>query len=102
MAPVFTGSKLTTVEVGSDWAPIPGDLGEATGKARIRAAEDGIAIEPSSLEEWLEKIEVQVAEKEALEPNGWFSDGSTITYMLDDLPKQRPLRTLLHVRTGGR
>ena len=99
-ATVFTGSKPVPLTLTNEWTPLPADLADIKEAMRIKAGEDGIAIEPASIETWLEKIELQVSDKEVVESNGWFSDGTTINYMFDSLPKERPLKATLTVRTG--
>jgi len=99
-ATVFTGTKPVPVTLTGEWIPLPADIADIKDKMRIKAADDGIAIEPSSLETWLEKIEIQIADDQVVESNGWFSDGATITYMFDELPKERPLKATVTVRTG--
>ena len=83
-----------------EWLPLPADMADLKEKMRIKAGDDGIAVEPSTLETWVEKIEIQIADNQVVESNGWFSDGTTITYMFDELPKDRPLKATLTLRTG--
>lgn len=99
-ATVFTGSKPLPLALTGDWQNLPADAADLKAPARIRATDDGVAIEPASIEAWLEKIELQTGDKEVVESNGWFSDGSTINYMFDGLPKERPLKATLTLRTG--
>lgn len=111
MATVFSGIKPVGLSIGEEWSDLPTELNvadfdgpdaDAPPKMRIRATDEGIAIEPADFEDRLEKIEIRVDEEEVLESNGWFSDGTTITYMFDGLPKERPLKATLTVRTGVR
>ena len=97
---VYTGVKSVPLEVGKEWSPLPaGAVPEGT-NARIRLTEDGFAIEPASLESTIDKLEVRTGPNEVVDSNGWFSDGSVITYMFDDVPAQGPVKATITVRTG--
>ena len=98
-AMVYTGVTDAALEVGNEWTPL--NSTEAGLKdARIRAGEDGLELKPAEAEEWIDSLQVQVGEREAIETNGWFSDGETLTYMLEDLPAARPLKVHVKLRTG--
>lgn len=97
---VFTGVTPAKIDVGAEWSPLPAEIAQSNPKARIHATDNGIAIEPASLEASIEKIEIQSGPNEVVESNGWFADGTTITYMFDDMPKERPAKLTLSVRTG--
>lgn len=101
-ATVFTGVKPLSIDAGAEWTALPVEMTQGDAKARIRATDDGIAIEPASLEAAIEKIELQTGPNEQVDSNGWFADGTTITYMFDELPKQKPVKLMLTVRTGVR
>jgi hypothetical protein len=98
-ATVYTGMKDVAMDVTSEWTPLT-STEPGLKDARIRAGEDGLELKPAETEEWIDSLQVQVGEREAVEANGWFSDGETLTYMLEDLPEARPLKVRFKVRTG--
>lgn len=97
---VYTGVMPVKIDIGAEWSPLPAEIAQSNPKARIHATDEGIAVEPALLEASIEKVELQTGPNEVVESNGWFADGTTITYMFDDMPKQRPAKLTLTVRTG--
>jgi hypothetical protein len=99
-ATIFTGSKPLPLEIGAEWLALPPDATQPGKPPRVRATEEGLLFEPAEIEAWIEKIDIQTGPNEVIESNGWFSDGSTITYSFTDLPPVRPLKATLTLRTG--
>lgn len=99
-AMVFTGSNPLNIEATKDWVALPAGTIEMPQPVRVRATDDGLAFEPAEVEDWIEKVEIKTDEREVVESNGWFSDGSTLTYMFDDVPDDRPVKMIITVRNG--
>lgn len=100
-AVVYTGSKPVAVEGKAEWTTLTDESVAGLGKpVRFRAKDDGLEFEPSEVEDRIEEISIQTGPNEVVESNGWFSDGSTITYLFDEMPAARPLKATITLRTG--
>lgn len=98
-ATVFSGTREIQLELGSEWKALTGEEHGLQG-ARVRMTDDGLELQPADAEDWIEAIETRTLNGEIVQSNGWFSDGETLTYMLDGLPEDRPLTAMFRVRTG--
>lgn len=101
-ASIFTGSKPVQIQAGPNWTPLEVEAADFARPVRFRVDDGGLTLEPSDIQKRIERIDVHVNGNEVSTGNGWFSDGTSITYMFDELPDARPLTFTIVLRTGVR
>jgi len=99
-ANLYTGTTVVKASPTVEWIDL--DAAQFGGKVQIRLSQDndsfGIEFKPDSVKELIEKLEV-VSGDTTTEGNGWFSDGRTVTFMIDAKP-EGSVTAHITVRTG--
>ncbi len=99
-ASMFTGSRPVQIQASENWTSLEVDAADFSKPVRFRADEDGLTFQPSDIQKLIERIDLHLDGNETSSANGWFSDGTSITYMLDQVPEARPLKFTVMLRTG--
>jgi len=100
-ASVFTGTKVLKASPTAEWSDLdPAMFGGRKVQVRINQENDsfGVEFKPDSTKDLIEKLEL-VSGDSTIEGNGWFSDGRSVTFMVDAKP-EGPVTANITVRTG--
>jgi hypothetical protein len=96
---IYAGTQPLEIALGKEWTSLDAKvLGKEGVQARV--TDDGLEIKPADANTHFEAVQLPTGASEVIEANGWFSDSQTLTYMMSDLPKERPLKVRFVVRTG--
>ena len=100
-AGVYTGIKVLKASPTTEWADLdPALFGGRKVQVRINPDKEsfGIEFKPDSAKDLIEKLDV-VSGGSTSESNGWFSDGQSVTFMIDATPAGAVTANIT-VRTG--